>query len=155
MIYQYFGGKEELYLAVLLDADSDLAQKFPAVEQMSPAEAVRSAAGALIDYCAGHPDYVSLMLWEAVSGWRNYNQLASRATDAAIWRLVRTVERGIAEGIFRPELDPLLAVNATIAQIIMYSSIYPRLHSAEQTIPGLMTVREGLIDLVFYSLLKR
>lgn len=155
MLYHYFGSKEDLYTEVIRRADTDLAQHFPLVEEMAPAEAVQSAAGALIDYCVANPDYVALVLWEAVSGWNTFDRLASRATDAATIRLVKTVERGIALGVFRAEIDPLLAVNAAIAQIIMYSSINPRLRPGDPAKFNLSAVRQGLIDLFLHSLLRK
>ena len=68
MIYYYFGGKEQLYVAVLAKAYGDIR----AIEQeldlkhLSPVEAMRTLAELTFDYHDKHPEFIRLVADENV-----------------------------------------------------------------------------------------
>lgn len=154
MIYQYFGKKEELYSEVLRSVVSQELQAIPDIEGLEPVEAVRRIAGAYFDHCVSHPDYVSLMLWEAVAGWSTLNRVWP--VEATILSSsVQLARRGIEAGVFRAGADPVVGVNAAIGQYLMYTALAARLQPAWPAARDQVAVREQLIELVLYGLVKR
>lgn len=112
MIYYYFGSKDALYLAALeesyrrfreienvLDIDDDL-----------PAEpALRRLVGASFDFHAAHPEFIRMVMNENINNGESIRRIpALRAVNrSAITVLERVCQRGIAEGVFRADVDPV------------------------------------------------
>ena len=68
MIYYYFGGKEQLYVAVLEQAYGfirSLEQQLD-VEHLDPVEAIRELAGLTFDHHESHPDFIRLVSIENI-----------------------------------------------------------------------------------------
>ncbi|WP_277675545.1 TetR/AcrR family transcriptional regulator [Saccharopolyspora rectivirgula] len=111
MIYYYFGGKEQLYLAVLERAysvirgmESDLD-----VDRLEPTEAVRKLAELTFDHHESHPDFLRLVSIENIHHAEHLRkspmlpELAGPALDV----LTRILERGRQTGVFRDDVDAL------------------------------------------------
>lgn len=112
MIYYYFGSKDALYLAALeesyrrfreiehvLDIDDDL-----------PAEpALRRLVGASFDFHAAHPEFIRMVMNENINHGESIRKIpALRAVNrSAITVLERLCARGVAEGVFRADVDPV------------------------------------------------
>ncbi|MCS5721708.1 TetR family transcriptional regulator [Herbiconiux sp. CPCC 203407] len=64
-VYNYFGGKHELFEIVLREKLAIIAEAIP-VDSFTP-EGIGEYAGKLFDYNYEHPDLVRLVLWEALS----------------------------------------------------------------------------------------
>lgn len=62
-IYQYFGGKEKLFTAVL---EAELAKAASAVPMPPPDSDLGELAGRLFDYHRAHPHLLRLLTWEAL-----------------------------------------------------------------------------------------
>ena len=111
MIYYYFGGKEQLYVAVLEQAYSlirSLEQRLD-VEHLDPVEAIRELAGLTFDHHESHPDFIRLVSIENIhraehiAGSEALSGLANPALDV----LGRILERGWDAGVFRDDVDAL------------------------------------------------
>lgn len=104
MIYYYFGGKEQLYVAVLEQAYGDLR----AIEQqlnlthLSPVEAMRTLAELTFDYHDRHPEFIRLVADENVHNAehvRDSKQLGGPSSP--ILSLIQSVlNRGYRDGVF-------------------------------------------------------
>lgn len=111
MIYYYFGSKERLYLAALERAYSvirSIEQEID-VEHLRPVEAIRRLAELTFDHHESHPDFIRLVSIENIHGARhiaNSESLAGLA-DPALNVLSRILERGVARGDFRDDVDAL------------------------------------------------
>ena len=93
MIYYYFGGKEQLYVAVLERSYSrirGLEQQLD-VEHLDPVEAIRALAGLTFDHHEAHPDFIRLVSIENI-------HRAEHITGS---------ERGRDVGLFRDDVDSL------------------------------------------------
>ncbi|SFD74337.1 transcriptional regulator, TetR family [Klenkia taihuensis] len=111
MIYYYFGGKEQLYVAVLeaaylrirsLETQLD-------VEYLDPVEAVREVAGLTFDHHEAHPDFVRLVSIENIHHGEHIarSSVLSGLANPALDVLGGILERGRAAGRFRDDVDAL------------------------------------------------
>jgi AcrR family transcriptional regulator len=109
MIYYYFGGKEQLYIAVLERAYAAIrrAERGVDVDGLDPAAAVRRIAELTFDHHEAHPEFIRLVSIENIhhaehmARSRAIAELGSPAIDL----LGSILERGRAEGVFRRDVD--------------------------------------------------
>ena len=111
MIYYYFGGKEQLYLAVLEHAYAvirDLESEVD-VEHLDPVEALRRLAELTFDHHEAHPAFLRLVSIENIHRAEHLTRsaLLPRLADPALRVLGRILERGRAEHRFRTDVDAL------------------------------------------------
>jgi AcrR family transcriptional regulator len=111
MIYYYFGGKEQLYLAVLENAYLGIRQAEQALDvtHLDPVEAIRRLAELTYDHHLSHPEFIRLVAIENVHRGEFIQRLDSlRATVApAVGLLEEVLIRGRAARVFRDDVDPL------------------------------------------------
>jgi AcrR family transcriptional regulator len=111
MIYYYFGGKEQLYVAVLERAYSVIraVEQELDVEHLDPVEAIRGLAELTFDHHESHPDFVRLVSIENIHRAEHIATSATLANLAnpALDVLARILERGRAAGVFRDDVDAL------------------------------------------------
>ena len=111
MIYYYFGGKEQLYIAALERAYGLVraAEQQLDVDHLDPVAAIRRWAEVTFDHHESHPEFIRLVSIE------NIHQAELMAKSAALARLNtpavtltgKILARGHAEGVFRRRADPL------------------------------------------------
>jgi AcrR family transcriptional regulator len=111
MIYYYFGGKEQLYIAVLEQAYSlirTLEQRLD-VEHLDPVEALRELAGLTFDHHESHPDFIRLVSIENIHRARHLarSRVLTGLADPAIGVLDAILVRGREAGVFRDDVDAL------------------------------------------------
>jgi AcrR family transcriptional regulator len=111
MIYYYFGGKEQLYRAVLEQAYAQIRTRESAANYaaMNAEDALQEYVGHTFDYHAGHPEFVRLVMNEnihygahigAVPGIKERNR-------SVIATLQDIIDKGTKEGRFRKGVDPV------------------------------------------------
>jgi AcrR family transcriptional regulator len=111
MIYYYFGDKEGLYRTVLEDAYSGMraGEALLDLAGLPPREALAKLVAYSFDYHAENPAFVRLVMVENIHHGRHLS--TSRAISGlnapAIDLLEDIYQRGVAERVFRPGLDPL------------------------------------------------
>ena len=124
MIYYYFQSKEGLYLAVLEEAYRRIRQIETELhlEDLPPEQALRRLVAFTVDYQRQNPDFIRLVMNENIHSGHYLRQstvihaLNSQAIDG-----VRQVyERGVAEGVFRPHLDPV-DLHMTISALSVFN----------------------------------
>ena len=111
MIYYYFGGKEQLYIAVLEQAYSlirSLEQKLD-VEHLDPVEAIRELAGLTFDHHESHPDFIRLVSIENIHRAEHLSRstVLSGLANPALDVLGAILRRGWDAGLFREDVDAL------------------------------------------------
>jgi AcrR family transcriptional regulator len=112
MIYYYFGSKEDLYVAALEESYRRFRQIEEGLqidESLAPAPALRMLVGASFDFHAAHPEFIRMVMSENINQGEYIRKIpALRAINrSAITLLERLCQRGIAEGVFRADLDPV------------------------------------------------
>ena len=111
MIYNYFGSKEGLYVAVLEQAYSlirGLEQQLD-VEHLDPVEAIRELAGLTFDHHESHPDFIRLVSIENIHHGEHLARSAvlSGLANPALDVLDAILQRGWAADLFREDVDAL------------------------------------------------
>jgi AcrR family transcriptional regulator len=111
MIYYYFGGKEQLYVAVLERAYSrirSLEQELD-VEHLDPVQAVRELAGLTFDHHEAHPEFIRLVSIENIHRAEHIarSEALSGLANPVLDVLGRILERGWDAGLFRDDVDAL------------------------------------------------
>ncbi len=111
MIYYYFGGKEQLYVAVLEAAYSRIrsAEREAEVDHLEPAAAIRRLAELTFDHHEANPDFIRLVSIENVHRAEHVGKFSSftHLNSPAIELIGRILERGRAEGLFRRDVDAI------------------------------------------------
>src|SRR6185436_18720812 len=109
MIYYYFGGKEQLYVAVLERAYATAreAEREVDVDDLEPAAALRRIAELTFDHHESHPDFIRLVSIENIHRARHVAKSSAIANlgTPAIDVLAGILERGRTEGVIRREID--------------------------------------------------
>jgi AcrR family transcriptional regulator len=109
LIYYYFGGKDELFLAVLEQTYADIrdAERELHLERLSPPDAVRRLVSFTWEHYLAHPEFLTLLNSENLHRARHLK--ASKRILEMNSPLVQTLgdvlERGRRDGVFRGGVD--------------------------------------------------
>ena len=111
MIYYYFGGKEQLYLAVLENAYRGIreAEQKLRVDHTNPVVAIRRLAEVTFDHHIAHDAFIRLVAIENIHRGEFISRLASlRDLSAPATSVIDEILRdGRAAGVFREDVDAL------------------------------------------------
>jgi AcrR family transcriptional regulator len=111
MIYYYFGSKDGLYRAVLTEYYRKLRSQEQDLhlEDLAPLDAIKRLVHFTVDYHITNAEDVRLVMVENIHRGRHIQELPSLETlNSSLVDLIgRICERGVAEGVIRPGLDPM------------------------------------------------
>jgi AcrR family transcriptional regulator len=111
MIYYYFGGKEQLWIAVLERAYAGIraAEQQIDVEHLDPVSAIRRLAELTFDHHESHPDFIRLVSIENIHRAEHLERSPGFASlNSPVIELIgRILDRGRDAGAFRSGVDPL------------------------------------------------
>lgn len=124
LINYYFGSKEKLYIAVLEQVYSEIreAENELDLDHLAPADAVCRVVEFTYNYYLTHEGFVRLVVAENQARGRHLQKSRTMRTlnRPIIDRLARVIERGQAQGLFRPGVDPV-EVHKSIAALGMFN----------------------------------
>ncbi len=123
-IYLYFNSKEDLYFSVLLRGLDILAEMFENAfdETLQPAEQLREYSNVYASYFRKHRPFFRMLYRYEHPKIRTQvsptilHQLSNRSKGLLTF-VAEAIKRGIREGVFHPDLDPLQAT------IVLWSSL--------------------------------
>jgi AcrR family transcriptional regulator len=130
LLYYYFKDKETLYGAVLDNAFSGLkATVFRVLDSdLPPREKMLAYAGAYFDFVASNLMYPRLMQREMMRAREgqseNIDKIIKNYIRPIFVRVVELMQKGIADGEFRP-VNPAHFVPSIVAMIVFYFSSAP------------------------------
>ncbi|GKY89993.1 TetR/AcrR family transcriptional regulator [Sinisalibacter aestuarii] len=123
MIYHYFGNKEDLFQIVLEEAYIDIrtAEQKLELNNIPPREALEKLVRFTWTYYLKNPEFITLVNSENLHKARHLkkSQMIEKVSRRFVDMVARLLERGTAEGAFRPGIDPV-QLNITIAAIGYY-----------------------------------
>jgi AcrR family transcriptional regulator len=111
MIYYYFGGKKQLYMAVLERAYARIrtAEQAVEVDHLDPVTAIRRLAEITFDHHEAHPEFIRLVSIENIHHADHLAEI-TRLTDLStpvVHLLDGILERGRNSGVFRAGVDAI------------------------------------------------
>ncbi len=135
-IYYYFEGKDELYRAVLERAYARVRESEMQVdiESGNAAQALRRLIDHDVHYHARHPELVRLVMNENIHRAEHLKQITGlpQGNRRVIDILQTIIARGQAEGLFRPDIDPVdLHFNLTALSFYNVSNQFTFAHNFE------------------------
>ncbi|MEB2846797.1 TetR family transcriptional regulator [Rhizobiales bacterium RZME27] len=111
MIYYYFGGKEELYLAVLERAYQRTRSREDDLQlaAMPPADALRELIHSTFDYDEQNPDFIRIVIGENINNAMHMKRSAElNELNISVIRVLDDILcRGYRDGVFCRRIDPL------------------------------------------------
>ena len=124
MIYYYFGSKDGLYLAVLEEAyrrmrsiEADLH-----LGDLDPVAALRRLVEFTYDHHRDNEDFIRLVMSENIqrADYLRQSKVMRQLNSNAINSVRELYERGVAQGIFRPGLEPV-DIHAAISALTVFN----------------------------------
>jgi AcrR family transcriptional regulator len=123
MIYHYFGSKERLFTAVLEESYLGIrsAERELHLDELDPEAAMVSLVEFTWRYYLDHPEFLTLVNSENLHRARHLKSSdAIRKASGQLVSMVKAIlDRGVATGVFREEIDPV-QLNITIAAVGYY-----------------------------------
>jgi len=111
MIYYYFGGKRQLYVAALESAYARIreAEQQVHVDHLGPADAIRRIAEVTFDHHEANPDFIRLVSIENIHRAEHIARLPElvKINTPAVLLLDRILSRGRETGEFRSDVDAI------------------------------------------------
>ncbi|PRY21847.1 TetR family transcriptional regulator [Aliiruegeria haliotis] len=123
MIYSYFGDKEELYKAALKESYVQIRQGERAIDtdHMSPEDAIRELVTFTMHHFISKPWFTSMLNTENLRKGVTVQEIddLNDIQSPLISQLGEILDRGVAEGRFRPGVDPT-ELYITIASLCFF-----------------------------------
>jgi AcrR family transcriptional regulator len=153
MIYYYFGGKDELYRAVLEKAYSGIREREAEADfdGLSADTAMRAHIETTFDYHTTHPEFNRLVLNENIhhaEHLRHVDGIKDRS-KLVIAALQTIIDKGVKEGVFRDDIDPV-DLHMTISALCFFnlSNRYTFSHIFNRDIGGAQALTKRRIQVV-------
>ena len=123
MLYHYFGGKRDLFLAVLEDAYGGIraAERQLDLEHLEPVEALKTLVTFTWNYYLKHPEFLTLVNSENLHKARHLkkSKVIGEMHEHLVAMVAGLLERGVKQGVLRAGIDPV-QLSITIAAIGYY-----------------------------------
>lgn len=124
LVFYYFKTKPKLFTAVLEQSYSEMREQELSLplDALEPLEAIRTLVQWTYDFDFEHSHFARLVMIENIHHGRHIARSTQLKAFAAqiIDRLRKVVRRGIADGVFRKDLDPV-ALHAVISSLCFFS----------------------------------
>ncbi|MDJ1175955.1 TetR/AcrR family transcriptional regulator [Roseofilum capinflatum] len=126
MLCYYFKNKETLYKSVLQQLVDEINNAFQSIdlEKLSPEQALETVVRNYIGFEVSHRWHGMLWFQEAIQNQGRYGE--QTGWEAGFQAIVEILERGIAEGKFRP-VDPFLTAINILGVCSFYFDAYENL----------------------------
>lgn len=152
MIYYYFGGKDELYRAVLEQAYAAIREREVAAhfEALPADEALAAHVAHNFDYHAAHPEFIRLVMSENIhyaehlqhiSGIKDRNKLVIDSLKAIL-------DKGVSAGLFKAGVDPVdlhMSISALCFFNVSNRYTFSTIFSRDIGTPEAMTKRRSQV----------
>jgi AcrR family transcriptional regulator len=124
MIYYYFGGKDELYRAVLERSYGQIRAREDeaSFETLAADKALIAQIEHTFDYHVEHPEFVRLVMNENIHHGEHIGHVEGlkERNKSVIASLKAIIDKGVKEGIFRSGIDPV-DLHMSISALCFYN----------------------------------
>lgn len=124
MIYYYFGGKEQLYRAVLEQAYAGIREREAAAnfEALPADQALAAHVAQTFDYHDRHPEFVRLVMNENIHHGEHVGHIEGikDRNRTVLAFLAAIIDKGAASGLFRADIDPF-DLHMSISALCFYN----------------------------------
>jgi len=156
MIYYYFGSKEGLYRAVLARCYDHIRMIESGLDLKAvPAnEALRQLVRTTFDYHNKHPDFVRLVMNENIHHGDHIGHLPDiKSRNRTVIAMLRDlIARGVEDGTFRKDLDPVelhMSISALCFYNVSNRYTFSRIFDKDMTSAKAVTARrEIVVDMI-------
>jgi AcrR family transcriptional regulator len=156
MIYYYFGSKEGLYRAVLARCYENIRtlESGLDVDALPPDEALRQLVRVTFDHHNKQTDFVRLVMNENIHHGEHIAHLAEikLRNRTVVTMLRKLIDRGVAAGVFRPDLDPIelhMSISALSFFNVSNRYTFSQIFGKDMTSPkALHARREVVVDMI-------
>ena len=111
LVYHYFDNKQGLYLVALESVYAEIREKEKSLSlgALAPLEAMTQLIAFSFDYLAEHPEFLALLTDENRNQGSHIlgSERLQKMHSPFIEMLEATLERGVAEGVFRSDYDAI------------------------------------------------
>lgn len=111
LVYYYFGSKDDLYKAALEATYAEIRalERELDLTALPPRDAMVRLIDFSLDYLNEHREFIRMLADENAHGARHVqaSEMALRTNSPLLDLIAETLNRGVAEGIFRDGVDPL------------------------------------------------
>jgi TetR/AcrR family transcriptional regulator len=111
LVYYYFGSKDDLYRAALEATYSEIRalERELDLTALPPREAMVRLIDFSLEYLNEHREFIRMLADENAHGARHVrgSEMALRTNSPLLDLIAETLDRGVAEGVFRDGVDPL------------------------------------------------
>lgn len=108
MIYAYFGDKESLYNAVLLNTYSKMEEvESNLIERdLNGIELVKEIISTYFDFLYNNPSFVNILMWENLNKGNYLKKIENTVIERkTISHFIDAIEKGKSNGIFKEDID--------------------------------------------------
>lgn len=123
LIYSYFGDKEDLYAAALREAYVQIraGERTLDLDNKDPETAIRALVSFTLHHFRSAPWFISMLNTENLRGGSAIRRIedVSEIQSPLIEELRKVLQRGVREGVFRPNVDPI-ELYITIASLFYF-----------------------------------
>jgi AcrR family transcriptional regulator len=152
MIYYYFRSKSGLFRAVLERCYTQVRQidESLRLDALAPEAALQELVRVSFDYHHRHPDLVRLLMSENLDlGVHIGNSPIIKQRSRTIIAMLRQlIERGVAAGAFRADLDPVdlhMAINALCFYSVSNGYTFGRIYQRDMNSPASVAAQSALV----------
>jgi AcrR family transcriptional regulator len=127
MVSYHFGGKRNLYRAIVGAAFAEIVSRVERLAESSdPApDLLRELVGVVGDVATrSHPHFCTMMLREVLTGGRHLDRELIDKPVRVLAAVQRIVERGVRDGALRP-IDPLLTHLSLVGSLVFFFATAP------------------------------
>lgn len=132
MIYAHYGNKENLYIAVIDELYSRMAEEESELlnRDTDSLEAVNMVIEHYFDFLIKNPEFVKIVMWENLNEASYFNKSRAQYMKTTAMKLLgEKIRQGIESGVFREEID----VKETVMTInMMCFSSFSNIHTMAQ-----------------------
>jgi AcrR family transcriptional regulator len=152
MIYYYFESKEGLYRAVLERCYDHIRmiESNLNLDSVPPNEALRQLVRTTFDYHDKHPDFVRLVMNENIHHGDHIGHLPNikQRNRTVIAMLRQLIDRGVADGTFRRDLDPIqlhMSISALCFYNVSNRYTFSKIFEKDMTSPKAVAARRDIV----------